>query len=124
MGTCFGRPAMQSIARLEQWRRVVIAEVVLPLVRLAHLLQLTEFSFKTIKYWSGFADDCRSKTLKCSANTRIKKILIRCLNTGPLLFGCSAKHSQCFFESKPSVSTNISKLFTAYGKVKKCGNGC
>jgi hypothetical protein len=30
MGTCFGRPAMQSIARLEQWRRVVIAEVVLP----------------------------------------------------------------------------------------------
>ena len=24
--------------------------------------------FKTIKYWSGFADDCRSKMLKCSAN--------------------------------------------------------
>ena len=38
-----------------------------------HLLQLTEFSFKTIKYWSGFADDCRSKTLKCSANMRIKE---------------------------------------------------
>ena len=36
---------------------------------LARLLQLTEFSFKPIKYWSGFADDCRSKTLKCSANT-------------------------------------------------------
>jgi hypothetical protein len=35
---------------------------------LAHLLQLTEFSFKTIKYWSGFADDSRSKTQKCSAN--------------------------------------------------------
>ena len=40
---------------------------------LTHLLQLTEFSFKTIKYWSGFADDCRSKTLKCSANIRIKE---------------------------------------------------
>jgi hypothetical protein len=38
----------------------------------AHLLQLTEFSFKPIEYWSGFADDCRSKTLKCSANARIK----------------------------------------------------
>jgi len=34
----------------------------------ARLLQLAEFSFKTIKYWSGFADDFCSKTPKCSAN--------------------------------------------------------
>ena len=29
---------------------------------LTRLLQLTEFSFKTIKYWSGFADDSCPKT--------------------------------------------------------------
>ena len=35
---------------------------------LARLLQLAAFSFRTIKYWSGFAGDFLSPTSKCSAN--------------------------------------------------------
>jgi len=35
---------------------------------MTRLLQLTEFCFETIKYWSGFADDFRSRMPKCSAN--------------------------------------------------------
>jgi hypothetical protein len=32
------------------------------------LLQLAAFSFRTIKYWSGFAGNFLSPTSKCSAN--------------------------------------------------------
>jgi hypothetical protein len=34
---------------------------------LTHLLQLAAVSFRTIKYWSGLADDFCSMTSKCSA---------------------------------------------------------
>ena len=32
------------------------------------LLQLAAFSFRTIKYWSGFAGDFWSPSSKCSVN--------------------------------------------------------
>jgi hypothetical protein len=34
---------------------------------LTGLLQLATFSFRTIKYWSGFAGDFESPSSKCSA---------------------------------------------------------
>jgi hypothetical protein len=39
---------------------------------LTRLLQSAAFSFRTIKYWSGFADNFWSATSKCSA----KKLII------------------------------------------------
>jgi hypothetical protein len=35
-------------------------------------LQLAGSSFRAIKYWSGFAGDFCSGTLKCSANKALK----------------------------------------------------
>ena len=43
-------------------------------LRLTRLLQLAGFSFKKIKYWSGFAGGSGPKTLNCSANAERKKI--------------------------------------------------
>ena len=44
------------------------------------LLQLAAFSFRTIKYWSGFAGDFESASSKCSAKNG-KKICFMLLKS-------------------------------------------
>jgi hypothetical protein len=43
----------------------------------ARLLQLAGFSFKKIKYWSGFAGGSGPKTLNCSANAERKNASLK-----------------------------------------------
>ena len=80
-------PVFDTLAVFRAAEVILVLWTLLPAaLTLTRLLQLTEFSFKKIKYWSGFAGGSGSKTLNCSANAEIKKILIHCVNTGPFAF--------------------------------------